>query len=62
MRVTIQIDSASTERVRELAKALNAVGLTGQLMVGLDGPECWKATTPVLTFDQYAEVSARLVN
>lgn len=61
MRIAIHFDSASTEAVREIAAALNAVGLTAQLSVGLNGPEAWCGQTPNLTPNQFAMVTARLV-
>ncbi len=61
MRISIHVDSAPTEQVRELACALHAVGLTATLTVGLNGPECWEATTPMMTPTQWAGVTARLV-
>jgi hypothetical protein len=61
MRVTIKFDSATTEAVREMAVALNHVGLEGQLRVGLNGPECWHGETPPLSSHQWARVAAMLV-
>jgi hypothetical protein len=61
MRITIKFDSAETERVRELAKALHNVGLTAQLKVGLNGPEKWEGETPPMQPWQFASVVANLV-
>jgi len=61
MRITIKFDSAETERVREIAKALHNVGLTAQLTVGLDGPEKWVGETPPMQPWQFASVVANLV-
>lgn len=48
MRVTFKFDSASTADVRVFARALNAVGRTAELTVGLNGPEAWCGATPAL--------------
>jgi hypothetical protein len=61
MRVAIHFDGASTDAVREMAAALNAVGLRGQLRVGCDGPDHWSGETPRMTSTQWASVAARLV-
>ena len=61
MRIRIRVEQASTGQVRDLAAALDGIGLTGMLTVGLDGPELWSASTPMLTTQQHAIVVARLV-
>jgi hypothetical protein len=61
MRIQITFDGASTDTVREMAVALHNVGLTGKLQVGCDGPEKWNGTTPKMTPQQWASVTARLV-
>lgn len=61
MRISIHIDSAPTQQVRELAAALAGVGLRETLTVQCEGPEAWSATTPMLTPNQHAAVVARLV-
>jgi len=60
MRIALHIDSATTRQVRRLAVLLHNVGLTGQLEVGVDGPECWNARTPKLTTEQYTTIVAQL--
>lgn len=61
MRIAIQFDGASTEAVRDMAAALSAVGLRGELQVGCDGPEKWSGQTPKMTSAQWARVAARLI-
>ena len=61
MRVTIKFDSADTVQVRQMAVALHRAGLTGELKVGVEGPECWGGETPPLRPDQFATVVANLV-
>lgn len=61
MRIRISFDSADTERVREMCVALHRVGLTGELRVGLNGPECWEGETPHLQPWQFASIVANLV-
>lgn len=61
MRITIKFDSADTKAVREIAKALNNVGLEGQLKVGLNGPECWHGETPPMKSWQWASVACNLI-
>ena len=61
MRIQIHIDSADTEQVRELLAALASIGKHESATVGLNGPECWTATTPHLTPNEHAAVVARLV-
>lgn len=58
MRASIHIDSADTGTVRRLAIALHNVGLTGTLTVGVNGPDAWTATTPMLSPDQFTTVAA----
>ena len=60
-RIAITFDSATTDMVRDLAVALHNVGLTGKLMVGVNGPECWSGSTPMLTPAQFASVVCRIV-
>ena len=61
MRVQIHVDSANTPQVRELLAAVASIGKAGEAKVGLNGPECWTATTPHLTPDEFARVTGRLV-
>lgn len=61
MRISIHIDSAPTQQVRDLAAALSLAGLRESLTVGCDGPELWSATTPMMTPQQHATVIGRLV-
>ncbi len=61
MRVQISFDSANTVQVRQLAVALHKAGLTGQLQVGVNGPEAWSGCTPHLTPNQFAVVVANTV-
>jgi len=59
-RFQITVDSADTKTIRKLAVALHHEGMTGQLQVGVEGPECWGAKTPMLQQDQFARVVATL--
>lgn len=61
MRVQLVSDSASTEQVRKLGVALHRIGMTGELKVGLNGPEKWTFTSPHLTERQFALVVGNLV-
>lgn len=61
MRITIRFDSADTEQVRQLAVALHQIGKTGQLKVGVNGPEHWCGETPPLYPGQFASVVGALV-
>ncbi len=61
MRIKISFDSATTEETRQMALALNKANLTGELKVGLNGPECWTGSTPDLNPNQFATVIAHLV-
>lgn len=63
MRVRLVGDSASTEQVRKLAAALHRLGesTSGQLKVGLNGPECWSFESPPLYPRQFALVVGQLV-
>jgi len=61
VRVQIHIDSANTSQLRELLAALASIGKHETATVGLNGPECWTATTPHLTPDEFARVTGRLV-
>jgi hypothetical protein len=61
MRVTIKFDSATTEQVRLLAVALHKVGKTGQLQVGVNGPEHWCGETPPLRPNEFADVVGNLI-
>ena len=61
MRVTIHVDSATTEQIRPLLACLSEIGKHETATVGLNGPECWVATTPPLTENQFAQVFAKLV-
>ena len=56
MRIALHIDGATTDEIRNLARLLNGAGLTGQLEVGVDGPNFWNARTPKMTPDQQAWV------
>jgi len=60
MRAQIVVDSATTSQVRRLAVALHKVGLTGQLSVGVNGPDLWQASTPKLTELQFDQVRAAM--
>lgn len=59
--ITVKHTSANTEAVRKMAAALHQVGLTGQLKVGVEGPEKWSAETPSLTPIQFTQVFADIV-
>ena len=61
MRITINFDSASTEQVRKLSVALNAVLGDNTVHVGVEGPEGWHGSTPHLSENQCADVVGRLV-
>ena len=61
MRVQLVGDSASTEQVRKLCVALHRIGKTGELQVGVNGPEAWAFTSPHLTERQFALVVGQLV-
>ena len=59
-RFQIKVDSADTQPIRKLAVALHHAGHTGELQVGVEGPECWGAKTPMLRQDEFATVIATL--
>jgi transcription initiation factor IIE alpha subunit len=61
--VTIQIvaNGVTTTALRDLLAALAENGLAKTATVGLEGPELWTVTTPMLTPSQYAAVFGRLV-
>lgn len=61
MRITISFDSAETPDVRQLAVALHRVGLTGELQVGVNGPERWSGRTPPLRPNEFATVACHLI-
>ena len=56
MRIAIHFDSATTRQVRDLCVGLHHAGHTGELQVGVEGPECWGGRTPKLTIDEYRTV------
>lgn len=50
MRLSVHIDSATTEELRDLLRSYyRATGRTDEVTVGLNGPECWTATTPPIS-------------
>jgi hypothetical protein len=53
MRITITIDSATTEEIRSAMVGLHWAGHTAELRTGVNGPECWKGTTPPLQPDEF---------
>ena len=61
MRIRIVADSATTPQVRQIAVALHRIGKTGELKVGLNGPEMWSLETPHLTERQFALVVGQVV-
>lgn len=61
MRVQIKFDSATTEQVRQLSVALKHATGDNNLMLGVEGPECWHGFTPHLTPNQFATVVGDLV-
>lgn len=60
MRVKITVDSATTEEIRALCVSLHRAGLTGELSVGVEGPDCWGGSTPKMSADQARVVVADL--
>ena len=54
MRITVTIDSATTDEIRSAMVGLHRAGRTAQLATGVNGPDHWKGTTPPLTPDQFA--------
>lgn len=61
MRVRLVGDSANTDQVRKLAAALHRIGKTGELKVGLNGPECWSFESPHLYPVQFGLIVGQLV-
>lgn len=61
MAVTVRHTGLPTDKVRETAVALHQVGHTGELRVGVDGPEKWTVETPNLTPNQFAKFVAKIV-
>lgn len=59
MRIQISIDSATTSQTRDLLAALNKIGKAAT--VGLNGSECWTATTAHLNENEFATVVGELV-
>lgn len=62
MRVQVHIDSATTGQLRDLLEALAQIGKSESATVGLNGPECWSATTPFLSPSEHAQVVSGLVH
>ena len=60
MRVSIHFDSASTEQVRQLSVALHRATGDNTLNLGVNGPEAWHGSTPLLTPDQFTAVAAHV--
>lgn len=61
MRVKITGDSATTEQIRSLSVALHRVNMTGQLQVGVNGPDHWGFSTPNLTPSEFCKVAWALI-
>jgi hypothetical protein len=61
MRIQISADSATTAQVRAIARGLAHIGKSGELKVGLNGPEAWSLESPHLTERQFALVVGQLV-
>lgn len=56
MRIRIKFDSATTTQVRDLCVALHRIGKTGELQVGVEGPNHWGGVTPPLTEREFMSV------
>lgn len=56
----IQANTLTLEEMKKLAVALHHIGLTGQLQVGVEGPDHFKATTPKLTAEQFIFVTQEI--
>ena len=59
-RFQIRFDSADTTTVREACRALNGIGRTDELCVGLNGPDKWCGETPMLTEDEFMTVAGAI--
>jgi len=61
MRISIEIDSATTDQFRALVLALYEVRCQDEMTVRLNGPSMWAAKTMPLTPNQFAHVVGQLV-
>lgn len=60
MRVSITVDSATTDQFRELVRAATRAG-ADMASVRLNGPSCWRGTTTPLSPNQFAMIVGQLV-
>ena len=60
MRIQIVIDSATTEETRTLMAACASAGLAGTCTAGLNGPEMWTVSTPMMGKVEAGKVMADL--
>jgi hypothetical protein len=61
VRISIHADSATTKQTRMMLAALAKLGKHESATVGLNGPDCWTLTTPMLSPNEFAQVTGQLV-